>query len=517
MLTLAAALALLTAPIGCSDPGGGSDGEDAASNDSDGKLADSTTSGDGESVDAAPVDTWTPPPTPDFWVLYSRSSRLPGAPDTDNDLVLSDADNPGAVENASAYGCGISPFGDKKKCIELTKYAFKNAKTLNCNYGCVLSPDMKFIAIADGPPDKDGLFTYVPGTIQYYPTSSTKFLFIVDKFEKIPKVRDLHFAGPYLFYSTPIHTFTTNVSQYEIRRRNMVDFEDAEKTLTLMAPQTDPDANPAKPHTTYSGRFRVSANGETLLFLTPTIRSLKVWSWSKGILTQHDYICENPIDATTCVGTGSQYKDNDPAAVSPDGKTIVLFTIVGRYFRVRRYTVGETKDSTFTNLVTLPGGANYLQDICLNLPQWLHARVRPGSTPQFAEDGKTLYFLGLSECGGSKEKEFTDIMSLNIEDIGKPVSKAMVVNYTNNPRENSPQNRWIRNFVLSPDRKFFIFNASPTYGSSGDPLPRTDARQLKDTEIYVMPAQAKATMMQITNEGAYNATGAQGFLPLSED
>jgi hypothetical protein len=298
-----------------------------------------------------------------------------------------------------------------------------------------------------------------------------------------------------------------------------VDFEDVEKTLTLMAPQTDPDANPTKPHTTYSGRFRVSANGETLLFLTPTIRSLKVWSWSKGILTQHDYICENPLDANTCVGTGSQYDDNDPAAVSPDGKVIVLFTIVGRYFRVRRYTVGETKDSTFTNLITLPAGANYLKDVCLNtgLTPWLHAQVRPGSTPQFSADGKIVYFLGLSKCGGTKEKEFTDIMSLKVDDIGKPIGESMVTNYTNNPRDNSPQNRWIRNFVLSPDRKFFVFGASPTYGSSGDPLPHTDARQLKDTEIYVMPNAPKATMLQITNEGAYKASGAQGFVPLEEE
>lgn len=511
--TVFAAAALVMAGA-CSDPADG-DGDKDDGKDSGSEVNDAP-SGDGSVGDASGgVDTYAPPPTPDFWVLYARSSRLPGAPDTDNDLVLMDSVNPGAIDNASAYGCGISPFADKKGCIELTKYAFKQAKTLNCNFGCVLSPDMRFIAIATGPPDKDGLFTYRPGTITYYPTSSTKFLFIVNKFEVIPKVRDLHFAGPYLFYSTPVHTFTTGKSQFEIRRRNMVDFEDGEKALTLMPPQTDPDANPTKPHTIYTGRFRVSENGETLLFLTPTIRSLKVWSWSKGTLTQHDYICENPVDENTCVGTGSQYSDDDPAAVSPDGKSIVLFTIVGRYFRARRYAVGSTQDSTFTNIITLPASASYLQDVCLNLPSWMHAQVK--GTPQFSDDGKKVYFLGLSRCGGSTDKEWTDIMSMNVEDIGKPVSKEMFTNYTNNPRDSSPGNRWIRSFVVSPAKKFFVFSASPTYNSAGEPFRSiTDKRQLKDTEIYVMPAQENAVMQQLTNEGSYHALGPTAYVPLTE-
>lgn len=501
---------------GCSDEAGKDDTSATAGNDIGGEIADNADGGDTDHDGKSWVDTYIPPVAPEFWVLYARSSRLPGAPDTDNDLVLTDSVNPGAIDNAGTYGCGISPFADKKKCIELTKYAFKKAGTLNCNHGCVLSPDMKFIAIATGPPDVNGLFTYRPGTITYYPASSTKFLFIVDKFEPITKVKDLHFAGPYLFYSTPVHLLSTGVSQYEIRRRNVVDPEDAEKTLTLMAPATDPDANPSKPHTTYSGRFRVSENGETLLFLTPTIRSLKVWSWTKGTLTQHDYICENPLGDNTCVGTGSQYDDNDPAAISPDGKEILLFTIVGRYFRVRRYTVGSTADSTFTNIITLPANATYLQDVCLNLPSWMHAQVK--GTPQFSADGKTVYFLGLSKCSGSSDKEWTDIMSMKIEDVGKPVSEKMFVNFTNNTRDSSPGNRWIRSFVLSPKKDFFVFSASPTYNSGGEPFrSTTDKRQLKDTEIYTMPVQSGATMVQITNEGSYDALGPTAYLPLSED
>lgn len=500
----------------CSEPSdnGGDDGKPA---DKDaGKGADGAGPGDagGAGSDGGAVDTHVPPPAEDFWVIYGRSSRIPNAPDTDNDLVVTDRVNPGAIDNAGTWGCGISPFGDNKSCIELTKYAFKKAKGLTCNFGCIMAPSMKYIAISEGPPDKDGLFTYRPGTIEYYPTSATKFLFIVDKFEPIKAVRDLHFAGPYLYYSTPIQTFKTGVSQYEIRRRNMVDFSEGEKVITVMAPSTDPDANPAQPHTTYSGRFHVSEDGETLVFLTPTIRSMKVWSWSAGNLTQHDYICESPLDENTCVGTGSQYDDNDAVGISPDGKTIVLFTIVGRYFRVRKYKVGSAEGSTFTNLITVPAGGGYLQNVCLNLPTWLHAEVT--GRPQFSADGKTIYFVGVSRCGGTSEKEWTDIMSIPAAAIGGPIGQADVTNYTNNPRESTPSNRWVRSMTLSPEKKYFVFNASPTYGSSGDPIRSlTDKRQLKDTEIYVMPTQPGAEMLQITNEGAYDAHAPFPVKPLS--
>ncbi len=484
---------------------GESDGENADDGDTKSSKKDGGKNGakDTTSEDVAPIDTWTPPPDEDFWILYGRNSRLPGAPDEDNDLVLTDSKNPGALTNSGFFGCGISTFEKNKKCIEMTKYAFNKAKGLSCNFGCKLSANMKYIAIAKTAPDKNGLFTYVPGTIEHYPTSKTKFLFIVDKFEPIKNVRDLHYAGPYLYYSTPIYTFKTGKSQYEIRRRNMEDFSEGEQVIAMMPPKGDPDANPAQPHTTYSGRFHVSETGNTLVFLTPTIRSMKVWSWSAGNLIQHDYICENPLDEVTCVGTGSQYNDNDAVGISSDGKTIILFAIVGRYFRVRKYTVGTTEGSTFSNLITLPVNANYKKDVCFHLPKHIHSHVK--GRPQFSADGQRVYFLGQSQCGGMMDKMWNDILSIKVAAIGGKIDASKVVNHTNNPRNSSFKNRWVRHMTLSPDKKVFVFNASPTYNMAGAPYTTsTDKRQLKDTEVYIMPTQPGSNMIQITNESSYD-------------
>jgi hypothetical protein len=191
----------------------------------------------------------------------------------------------------------------------------------------------------------------------------------------------------------------------------------------------------------------------------------------------------------------------------------VLFTIVDRSLRARRYSISSPKTPSFSDLVTVPSGGTYLQDVCLNLKSWQHAEVK--SRPAFSADGKTVYFLGHSYCGGEAEKRWTDLLSIEVDKIGKTIGEADITNYTKNPRDNSAKNLWIRDFRLSPERKFFTFSASPTYGSTGDPLPDSDKRQTSDTEIYVMPTLVGAKPVQITNEGKYNALLPRAIAPVA--
>ena len=493
--------------VACDDPAGDNPAAaDAGDNDIAGQIVEDGTNGGADGA----ANTKAPP----FWILYERRSLLPPPAEKTVDLVLTQSVNPGAIDDASAFGCGLNPFDSSKACIELTKTAFEESKSLSCAFGCIVSPDMRFIAVAKGPPDAAGLFTFLPGLIVYKPDLPNKFLFIINKLVEIPKVRDLHFAGPYLFYSTPIEKFTNGTSRYEIRRRNLEGSDPTvEDKLLVMAPETDPDADLVKPHTTYSGRFRVSEDGETLLFLTPTIRSVRVWSWHKGILTQHDYICENQW-GTGCVGTGSQYADNDPAALSPDGKSIVLFTTANTYFRVRRYAVGSTVAGTFTNIIKFANG-NRPQEACKGLSAWQFIRVN--GTPQFSADGKTVYFLSRSQCGGSSNKVWTDLMGLKLDDIGKPMAEGLFTSYTNNPRDDSAANRVINSFALAPDKKSFVFSATPSYTSTGDPLADSSITSKKGTELYVMPVEVGAKMAQITSELSFDALGPKAYQPLTAE
>lgn len=488
--------------LGC----GGEEGDGPAAKDTTtsggdkdggGTQGDTTSGSDGASADATVAL-----PKEHFWVMYGRRSRVPGS-ETSNDLVLTDKTNPGAVENAGVYGMGIDPLGGKGKALQLTKYSFKKTGGMNCNYGCILSDDFKYIAIATGPPTAKG-FEFQLGII------NDSLEVFVGKFGKLKDVADLYFRGSVLFYSKAKKCFDTGKCQYSIMRRDMSGAE-AEKELTVMPPGNDPDVLAVPPHTIYTGRFQVSEKGDTLVFLTPTIRSVKVWAWRKGNLTKLDYVCENPIDANTCAGTGSQYSDHDGVGISPDGKTIVLFTIVGKSLRARKYQLESNQASTFSNLVTVDG-TNYKASVCIKLKSWQHAEVK--GRPLFSPDGKTVFFLGYSNCSGGTEKPWTDIMSIDVAKIGGPIKEGDLTNWTVNPREHSPANRFIRSFTLSPKKKFFVFGASPLYNSSGEVMTLKDKRHEKDTEIFVMPVQPGAEALQITNEAAYAADSPETFTPI---
>lgn len=475
----------------------------------DGGGVDGGTSGGG---DVQAEDTYVPVPDEDFWVLYGRRLRngltlKPG--ESENDVVLTHRKNPQALTNSSTFGLGVDPFDTKKPAIELTQHSFKSAGGLTCNYGCIISETMQNIAVAMGDPGVGG-YTYQLGLL------NQDLQVNIAKFGQLKNVADLHFAGGQLFYSTPRNCFGTGKCQYEIRRLNVsnVPGVPAAATLTVMAPDSDPDVLSNPKHSTYTGRFQVSADGSTLVFLTTTIRSVKVYAWRAGNVHKLDYICENPLDNETCVGTGSQYHDNDKVGISPDGTEVVLFTIVQNNLRVRKYQVKGEQAPTFSNVVTTPQGQPYLKSVCLNLAKWQHAEVR--GKPVYSADGKRLYFLGHSECAGKSEKQWTDIMSLPVAKIGGKLTEADFINYTNNPREQSSENLFIRDFTLSPEKHYFVFNAAPRFSSTGDPISDSDVRQIKDTEIYTMGAQVGETPEMITNMGRYECQTPFAVKPLNK-
>ena len=459
--------------------------------------------------DAGSEDTYQPPPDEDFWVVYGRRLRqglTPQPGEGENDLIVTARKNPGALTNSSTFGLGAHPWEENKPALELTKHSFKKSNQ-NCNHGCIISPNLKYIAVAVGPPGEKG-YEYAPGIL-----NDNLELFGSNKFGTIKDVADLHFAGDYLFYSTPRNCFDTGKCQYKIMRRDMTGVE-KEKELTVMAPDSDPDVHSNPKHTTYTGRFQVSEDGSTLTFLTTTIRSVKVYAWRGGNVHKLDYICEHPLDNDTCVGTGSQYHDNDQVGISPDGTEVVLFTIVDRHLRVRRYQVKGEKAPTFSNIVTVPAGSPYLKSVCLNMKPWQHAEVR--GRPVYSKNGAEIFFLGYSDCAGSSDKKYTDIMSIKASAIGGKLSEKDFKNYTANPRDNSPENLWIRDFSLSPEKNFFVFNAAPRFSSAGDPIAEGDKRQIKDTEVYTMPAQVKAEVTMITNAGKYASDAPVAVKPIKK-
>lgn len=452
-----------------------------------------------DTLDPATTDT-----DEEFWVAYNRRNRLQGSGETDFDTLVSLWRNPKLANSSAQYGSGLSPLSDSEGGIELTKKAFAAAGGWSCQYGCFLSPDLSWIAVAKGGADVSGHFTFALGAVD-----SQLRAVISSKFGELQGVKHLVFAGSYLFYSKKIECLPTGSCQYEIRRSGPLGSAESDDVLlTRMAPDDDPDWKNGD--STYTGYFRVSDDASTVVFETPTIRSNKVWAWRDGKLARLDYLCPNRV-GESCVGSGSEYTDRDPVAVSADGKEVVVFSVVDRWLRVHRYLVGTEVPPAVSNLFEVPQDAgSYRQAACAAITQAQHAEVK--YDPWFSADGKSVFFVGYSMCGTATDKPWTDLLELPVSAIGGPLSWSSITNWTNNPRNNTVDNRVISGLGMSPARKVFLLRASAYLGSNGKVLADSDLRHKQDTELYSLVVGSR-TWVPITNEGKYDVQQPRGVQP----
>ncbi len=448
--------------------------------------------------------------TEDFWVAYQRHQRVvdPGAT-AYSDLVLTAWQNTKLGDSAgiSKFGMGVSPLDTAKPAFEFTKSSFK-AQGLSCDFGCLISRDLAYVAVATGDATASG-YQYQLGTL------NKQLAVFIGKFGTIDNVIDIHFGGGDLFYSVRGDCQGGDtVCQYAIHKRYLANALPNGPTDTVLIPKMAPDGDSdVVKDTTYGGHFQVSDDGKTIVILTPTIRSVKVYAWQNGNLSKLDYICEHP-NGTDCSGTGSQYHDTDKVAISPDGKTVVLFTIVDRFLRARKYVIGTEVAPTFSNLVEVPAG-NYLQQACSVVQKsgWQHVQVL--GTPYFSADGQFVYHLGSSHCSDAPtDKDFTDIMALPVAKIGDAIGPGDWLNLTKNPRDNSTNNRKIFSFSMSPARQVFLISATATVDQNGDPIKDGTSRELKDTELYTLTVGDTA-WHAVTNELTYDALLPQSVLPVT--
>ncbi len=448
--------------------------------------------------------------TENFWVTYQRHDRVtnPGDP-VYSDLVLTAWQNTKLADpsNISTFGMGQSPLDGSKPGFEFTKSSFA-VKGLSCQYGCLVSRDLAYVAVATGAASANG-YQYQMGAL------NKQLQVFVDKFGTIDNVIDLHFAGGDLFYSVRDTCQNGNsVCQYAIHKLYLANTSPTGKADVVLIPHMAPDDDPdVIKDTTYGGHFQVSDDGLTIVILTPTIRSTKVYAWRDGNLSKLDYICEHP-NGTDCSGTGSQYHDTDKVAIGPDGKTIVLFTIVDRFLRARKYVIGTEVAPTFSNLVEVPAG-NYLQQACSVIAKsgWQHVQVL--GTPYFSADGQFVYHLGSSHCSDAPtDKDFTDIMALPVAKIGDTIGPNDWVSLTKNPRDNTTNNKKILSFAMSPERQVFLISATATQDQSGQPIKDGSSRELNDSELYTLTV-GDTVWHAVTNELTYDALLPDSVLPVT--
>ena len=423
-------------------------------------------------------DTKPPPPVcedqsdEDFLILFGYRNRLPGTNEYDVQM--------------------IRPI-QKYEPLQLTDFSLKDeGKT--CEFGCLVDESMDWIAVNGSPPDQDG-FDFQMG--KFDDCLNVKLV----KFDSLVDKAHFTFAKDYIYYSQKTNC-NGPACQYEIWRLNLVTFEQ-DLLVPFFPPAEDPDW--VNGDTIYKGRFTVSPDGESLVLLSPTIRSQRVYLWNKT-LHEVDYLCDN-FQNETCIGAGSQYSDNDPLAISPDSQSVVLFTITDRALRVRRYSTVNPDDKGSSPLLAVPpnAGGDYRSLACVYREPWQWTDVI--GQPVYTPDGNNVLFVGHAACDPSQDKAETDIIKMDPSWIGdlSPVEEHELINLTNNAKGDVTANTQITSIALSPDGRRVVYTATPQLSTSWNPIQDSDDRHFSDHEVYMMSVCGGAKT-QLTSNVKYEAS-----------
>lgn len=362
----------------------------------------------------------------------------------------------------------------------------------SCNLGCVVDRTLTWILVTVEKPGQTG-FAFQIGKF------SADLEVAMVKGTYFKNIVDTQFAGDFLYFSQVKYCDDPGC-QFIVYRYDLT-YIDQPDSLFLIPPDDDPDYQDGQ-HIT-DGHFVASADGSTLAFNSPTIRSFRLYVWREGVLEEVDYECPGGFQDDHCTGTGSDFSDLDPMALSGDGKKLAYFAKLKDKLQLRMY------DTDFGNhdklvLMNTPG-KDYASDSCaqISMSDWKFNDVEQ---PQFTSDGHNLLFVASSNCD-PKTKPFTDVLAMPTSKMKFGVfEQSTFTNLTRNQRTDGVLNTVIGHFHLSPDEQAIAFLATPVYGADMETrLSERSANVKQSSEVYVASVLAGKHKKQITYNAKYKA------------
>jgi len=492
-------LLLSLAPAACSGGGSGESSLIAPLSDLQ-RGDDDIRTGDDDEV-AGPYAT------EGFIVAFGYRGIVPGVNDDQHDLKLIDAAGNDPLTGEPNAPHGLTAFHlDPDDCALVIS---KNpdgtpAETAPCScaFGCMVDEGLDWLAIST---EKPGPLGHTFHVARFNDDLQAK----VVKGVLFTGVADFHFAGRFLLYTTSQFCSGTGC-QYAVNRYDLDNLAQAPQVLALIPPEGDPDW--IEGDATFKGHFTPSADGHAALFLSPTIRSQRAYLLKDEDLLEVDYVCPGGFQDDHCTGTGSDFRDTDPAAISHDGGRLAYVAVVSDRLELRL----PDPEGGLPEVVTLQAveeGKDYTSNICSQVVEssW---KFRHVSQILFRHtDTDSLVFVGSSECSATHAKPWTDLWSLSLDGLVDRVGEADLERLIHNPRHDGVENNVIDGFDLSPDGATIVYSATPRYGADLETdLPPESFNATKSQEIWVL--KAGATRAQLTFDPQFSASRPLA-LPLS--
>lgn len=432
----------------------------------------------------------------DFIVSFIYKGMVPNENTDKSDLYIVDSQGENPMAPGVKAPLALTTFAiDPEACqLVLAKKADGTPLTTapcSCNLGCTIDDTLTWIAVTTEKPSANG-FAFQIGKfnadLQVQMVKGTLFQNIVD----------LAFTGGYLYFSQVKYCHETGC-QYLVYRYDLENIPEPQSQF-LMPPDGDPDLVDGQ--ATTDGHFIAAADGQTIAFISPTIRSARVYVWRKGEMKELDYVCPGGMQGDHCTGSGSNFSDLDPMALSHDGKKLSWFTQGPDGLELRFY---DTDVGTLRKLTLMDTtGKDYATESCSQIlgNDWKFNTV---TEPRFTDADDGLVFLASSHCDKQK-RPYTDVVKLPVSTIETGyLQQHTIKNLTNNPRVDGLENTIILTWDLSPDGGNIAYAASPIYDGSGNELSESSANANKSRELWVADLEGKQKK-QITYNAKYTAT-----------
>lgn len=401
---------------------------------------------------------------------------------------------------------------DRSNDVSLNSRLAAVDAALSCDKGCAVDRALRRLAVVTGDsPSQRGV------TVQAFTLSDD--LVPTPVGAPVDDVRSFHVTGPYLWVARLHSMCPADRGQsgncYDLVRVPLEPPGPPQVVASFPTPA-------AMYQSQFGGRFVTSEDGRTLALLNPTFGSVQPWAWREGgeIRPLGDPVCDGTrLDFSgneVCVETGAAYSDQDPLALSPDGRTLVWAAPwMNRELRLFRDDVLGATPRDHAVLLAVPNDLR--KTACYNRT-WQFTSVLP--SPRFSADGSTVYFVGQSLCGQAPQKPWTNLVSLPLASIagGRVLARGDLHWVTDFPEEYSPRCVAIQPATvdLDPTGTFAVFAGTPRYQSDGLPIPNEPeaaSAHTADAEAWIARLDGTQEAGQITADSLTRTIGTQ-FAPV---
>lgn len=465
-------------------PGCGSDGGSARDATDPGDLPADVADDTGPDVPRVPVEVTEPFRVALGYLQRDRSST---------ELLLRDPAVPSADGTASLSGAlaALDP-------------------SLDCSLGCRVDPTGRWLAVfVEAPVSGSG-----GSRVRLFRLSAGPVVTASDV-PDVTDVRALAFGDDTLYWSRPRAACEAERGPSRgchAYFRRPLSTPGTEEFLFAFPPASALDT--ALPH---SGRFVLGEDRRTVLLLGPTVNTQSVWIWrtaGEPIRVAGPLCGTRQSAGQECIGSGTSYADTDPLALSPDGRHLVLATVLQDRDLVLAHVdlQGDPALRTAVLLGMPDEVTDFAKNACYNrFGGWEPTAVQ--APLRFSPDGGEVVFVGRSTCVPNRDKAWTNLLALPLSriDAGGRLQRGDL--------------RWITDFPtgsvaacvsilpdaldLSPTGDFLVFVGTPRFGSDGQPIGDDQRAHLQDAEVWVTRRDGTTQPAQLTADLQFMATSVQ--------